>query len=552
MAATPLVDPATVRPYYDKRGLSLDILNKCNHQEFKYIGGYGKGYWLTTSVHAPSGSTFEFSEDVLSLSLPITSVLDLEHPSYSGEHLVVVETVEPKYLLHKYTVARNYNVIDQNTIVIAGSSVSYDIKAPDATAKTLSQILTDILSGTPFSLSYSGSISEVRNVYIAGMSVFDAIERICSIYGYIWTATDNTVYIQSVDPSSIDTTYLNDIRNNDSTFHTMNIAFLKLAEDCNLEGPPQYEISNSVGSGKGSAVCTYDPYYPAFVSAGGTTVNASDISSRATTIRSNFSIIGSVIGDYAAIHKVVCPVLVPTQSLARIHGDFGNGPRSIFYSKHYPFFHIPYPVELTCGGSSGRWIQFVITALRTATSGGADAPYTGLKIATVTVLNTSCADTELIGTSVDVVDHIECVFDLTEEELVGIRGIAKEGIALSEDPLASEGDLTPCHWIADDRCCTGGEGGGTITPAYVTKTANYTLTSLDRTVDAIANSFTVTLPTAVGIAGKEYIIKNSGTGVISVATTSSQTIDGSTPSVISLTQGDSLTLQSNGSDWIVT
>jgi len=87
------------------------------------------------------------------------------------------------------------------------------------------------------------------------------------------------------------------------------------------------------------------------------------------------------------------------------------------------------------------------------------------------------------------------------------------------------------------------------TPSYVEKTANYTVATTDDTIDCTANTFTVTLPTAVGLEGKIFNIKDSGTGAITVATTSSQTIDGN--STITLVQGNSLTVQSNGANWII-
>ena len=67
--------------------------------------------------------------------------------------------------------------------------------------------------------------------------------------------------------------------------------------------------------------------------------------------------------------------------------------------------------------------------------------------------------------------------------------------------------------------------GGLAFP-YVAKTATYTIADSDHLIDCTSNTFTVTLPTAVGIPGKLFIVKNSGAGVITVATTSSQTIDG--------------------------
>jgi hypothetical protein len=85
---------------------------------------------------------------------------------------------------------------------------------------------------------------------------------------------------------------------------------------------------------------------------------------------------------------------------------------------------------------------------------------------------------------------------------------------------------------------------------YVAKTANYTATASDYTIDCTSGTFTVTLPTAVGCAGRIYVVKNSGTGVITIATTSSQTIDGSATQTLS-TQYASLGFQSNGGHWII-
>lgn len=86
-------------------------------------------------------------------------------------------------------------------------------------------------------------------------------------------------------------------------------------------------------------------------------------------------------------------------------------------------------------------------------------------------------------------------------------------------------------------------------PGYVAKTATYTITAADYVVDCTANTFTVTLPTAVGHT-RVHIIKNSGAGVISIATTSSQTIDGSTTYSLS-TQYKYIIVQSNGANWII-
>ena len=92
---------------------------------------------------------------------------------------------------------------------------------------------------------------------------------------------------------------------------------------------------------------------------------------------------------------------------------------------------------------------------------------------------------------------------------------------------------------------------GSVAFAYVAKTANYTLGLEDYTVDFTANNCDATLPTAASITGRVYVIKNTGTGVITLKTTSSQTIDGVASGVLTLVQWDSIQVQSNGSNWII-
>ncbi len=86
--------------------------------------------------------------------------------------------------------------------------------------------------------------------------------------------------------------------------------------------------------------------------------------------------------------------------------------------------------------------------------------------------------------------------------------------------------------------------------AYVAVTGTYAVLTTDYIVNCTSGTFTVTLPTAVGVTGKPYIIKNSGAGVITIATTSAQTIDGVSTKTLS-SQYDAVTLVSNGANWIV-
>lgn len=92
---------------------------------------------------------------------------------------------------------------------------------------------------------------------------------------------------------------------------------------------------------------------------------------------------------------------------------------------------------------------------------------------------------------------------------------------------------------------------GTTTLALTNQTANYTVDmTTDCVVNCTANTFTVTLPTAVGIEGQYFIIKNSGTGVITVDGDGSETIDGVANKILAV-QYESLTVVSDGANWVV-
>jgi hypothetical protein len=92
---------------------------------------------------------------------------------------------------------------------------------------------------------------------------------------------------------------------------------------------------------------------------------------------------------------------------------------------------------------------------------------------------------------------------------------------------------------------------GSIVLPYTGQSATYAIKTSDYLVNCTSGTFTATLPTAVGCTGKNYIIKNSGTGAITVATTSSQTIDGSTTYSLG-TQYKYVQVVSDGANWIIT
>ena len=94
-----------------------------------------------------------------------------------------------------------------------------------------------------------------------------------------------------------------------------------------------------------------------------------------------------------------------------------------------------------------------------------------------------------------------------------------------------------------------------ITYAVTSKTANYTLTTSDYLVGggSIGGAFTLTLPSAVGITGQQFVLfktDQSLGNIITIATTSAQTISGTTTKTLA-TQYEQYTVQSDGANWIV-
>lgn len=95
---------------------------------------------------------------------------------------------------------------------------------------------------------------------------------------------------------------------------------------------------------------------------------------------------------------------------------------------------------------------------------------------------------------------------------------------------------------------------GSLGTAYRAITALRTLDATDNVIEVTANTFTVTLPTAVGITGRIYTITNSGSGVVTLATTSSQTFVNVTltPTTLTLNQFNTVSVISNGANWLRT
>jgi len=108
--------------------------------------------------------------------------------------------------------------------------------------------------------------------------------------------------------------------------------------------------------------------------------------------------------------------------------------------------------RIGAAGGGGGIIEYKITSLTTKASG----PYTGLKAAEAVIHGAPCGRSELIGTTVEVIDHSNELFD--EASMVGFTGWASEMVFLSLDDEADCDTLTPCHWAAINRVCTADTG----------------------------------------------------------------------------------------------
>ena len=90
-----------------------------------------------------------------------------------------------------------------------------------------------------------------------------------------------------------------------------------------------------------------------------------------------------------------------------------------------------------------------------------------------------------------------------------------------------------------------------LTLSVKTVTSNYPITFDDFHVKSNA-AITITLPTAVGHNGRIFIITRVyGAGYTTIATTSSQTISGLSSPLLLTSQWDSITVQSDGANWIM-
>ncbi len=95
-----------------------------------------------------------------------------------------------------------------------------------------------------------------------------------------------------------------------------------------------------------------------------------------------------------------------------------------------------------------------------------------------------------------------------------------------------------------------GQTGDVVLAETVVRTAtSRAFTDADDVVIATADSITLTLHSAVTAKVKTYTLTNESSGSISFATTSSQTVNGSTTGTI--TAGQSISVVPTASNWTI-
>lgn len=342
-----VIDVGPIASYYQNKGLSLEKLQSCNMMEFRYIDSYGMGHFLLSQTITTEYITFVV--DNRTINLKVVDRLSLEHPTQSGLRLYLYIVAEPKYDLLSYKVDRNYNVTIDKSISPYGSPTLATMP-PDYTPKTLEQVIDDFLP-SGYSIDYNADSILSVDISIEGMSVLEAIDHLCSIYGLVWTATYSTVYIwdmEAVEESSSDILPgilppINDIRHSllSENIASINVSFP--AYDYCRQTPDEYHTVDDLEDIQGQTINVMDPYYPAILDTLGSTRNTTNLNTRADLIATNLKAVARSINYVVKHYHSVNSLGTQPLSLSEVVGDRGLGPFTIYRTLRYPYHPVKVP-----------------------------------------------------------------------------------------------------------------------------------------------------------------------------------------------------------------
>lgn len=128
---------------------------------------------------------------------------------------------------------------------------------------------------------------------------------------------------------------------------------------------------------------------------------------------------------------------------------------------------------------------------------------------------------------------------------------ALSGTGSNKWQFTGTGHFTTGLYLGGTTTATSALHTTSFATAYTATATSLGLSGAHHTVNITATGQTITLPTAVGITGRQYTIKLTASGTGTVATTSSQTIDGVTTYTLSA-QYKYVTITSDGANWIIT
>lgn len=347
-----LVDPRQVKEYYINQKHMTDIINKCNHQEFRYIDGYGKGYFLLTDDI--SSSTISFTVDTRTVTLSIIDKIWLEHPEKTDIGLWVYVTAEPKYRLQEAVVFYNRNITIDKSLSTGSGVPSILVMETDGVPLTMSELLQDLL-GSAYTLSFNATDITSFDIAIDGMNVMTAFDHICSIYGWIWTLIGSTIFVWEMEVPSVPNP-INDIQTSvlDPQIIDYSVSFPYFDYPGYRKGTKEYYTVTDTNTGQGLSLTVCDPYYPA-VSKLSYAVHPDEIrnlallEARASLIAANLDLINQSV-RFVQKNIYETPDLqggslesssgddpIPPISLSEVYGDWGNGPRSIYKWIEFPY-----------------------------------------------------------------------------------------------------------------------------------------------------------------------------------------------------------------------
>lgn len=179
------------------------------------------------------------------------------------------------------------------------------------------------------------------------------------------------------------------------------------------------------------------------------------------------------------------------------------------------------PASVEDGGTGERTAKEAAAALGVPTLGGNNV-FTGVN--EFEALTQIRGGLELTTDSLNVVNSGNHIVSLDFSQSGGGNYVipASEGtFAMSGDPLRVPYNAQGSSYAASDNDC----------------------------VISATGTVTVTLPTAVGVSGRMYWVKNSGTGTITVDGNGSETIDGAATQAVAA--GDCIQVCSDGLNWII-